>query len=152
MLRPFLLHCFVKELINMQSGILTRSPITLPVIRTISVLAAVSWGWFIVSNVRTQQFGFSLAILGVAAMFVLPVTVVAFIGLRWRTIALGVLCVLLIVMASAEGFAALEEFAFQQKYRALPLDAATVTQERQWPFAHHYLTYDPKSGLWQGGD
>ncbi len=120
--------------------------------RTIGVVIVLGWGWYSVAAFRTQQFGFSPAILGVAAVFVLPAAVLPFVGLRWRAVALGAAAALLAAVLAAEMFAAVEEAKFRQETRTLPPDAAVVVQMRQRPFAHHTLYYDPRSGQWGAGD
>lgn len=120
--------------------------------RTLGVLAVLGWGWYVVATFRTQQFGFSLAILGAAVAFVLPAAVLPFVGLRWRALALGAAATLLTAVGAAETFAAAEESNFLRANRRLPPDAAVVFQERQWPFTHHHLYYDPSSGRCGGGD
>ena len=129
-----------------------RHAATVRAARTIGVLAVLSWGWYSVAALRTQQFGFSAANLGVAAVFVLPAAVVPLVGLRWRHVALGAAATLLAVVLAAEVFAAVEESGFRRETRTLPPGAVVVVQARQWPFAHHTLYYDPGSGQWGAGD
>ena len=136
----------MRQLVSVQS----RG--TLLAARTLGVLAVLGWGWYIVAQFRTQQFGFSVSIIGAATLFVLPATVLPFVGLRWRALALGAVATLFVVVGAAEAFAAAEEFGFRRAHRTLPPDAAVVIQERQWPFTHHYMYYDPKLGHWGGGD
>jgi hypothetical protein len=114
--------------------------------------AVVGWGWYVVASFRTQQFGFSAAVLGVAAVFVLPVAVLPFVGLRWRAAGLGTGAVVLASLASAEAFAVLDEARFYREHRGRPAGAAVVCQDRQWPFSHHYMSFDPATGQWRGGD
>ena len=123
-----------------------------PSARTLGVLAVLCWGWYIISAFRTQQFGFSAAILGVAAIFVLPAAVLPLIGLRWRTVALGAAATVLAALLAAEVFAAVEESGFRRETQALPPGAAPVIQARHYPFAHHTMSYDPSSGHWGAGD
>ena len=136
----------------MHSHVITRSSTSLSVIRTIGAMIGIAWGWYITSSLRTQQFGFSFAIFSVAAIFVVPVVILAFIGLPWRTFVFGIFGVLLIVAGSVEAVATLEESVFRQKHNFLASNTAIVTQERLWPFSHHYMSYNPSSGIWSGGD
>jgi hypothetical protein len=136
----------------MQSRDSSGSSFLLRAVRVVGWLAAVGWGWYIVAAFRTQQVGFSAAILGVALVFVLPAAVVPFLGLRWRAVALGTVITMLVALGTAEAIADLEESGFRRKCQDLPVDAAMVFQERQWPFAHHHLFYDPSTGQWGGGD
>jgi hypothetical protein len=140
----------------MRSLILGRSRGAVFAARAIGVLAVLCWGWYIVAATRTQQFGFSAATLaasvGVAAAFVLPAAVLPFIGLRWRPVALGAAATVLAALLAAEAFAAAEESGFRRETQALPPDAAVMIQSRQWPFAHHTMSYDPGSSQWRAGD
>lgn len=140
----------------MRSLILGRSRGAVCAARTIGALAVLCWGWYIVAATRTQQFGFSAAtlaaILGVAAVFVLPAAVLSFLGLRWRVVALGAAATVLAALLAAEAFAAVEESSFRRETQALPPGSAVVIQARQWPFTHHTMSYDPSSGQWWAGD
>src|SRR5262245_49290986 len=103
-----------------------RSRVPLLAARAFGVLAVLGWGWYMVAMFRTQQFGFSVSVLGGATVFVLPAAVLPFAGLRLRALALGATATLLAAVGAAEAFAAWEESHFRREHRALPPDAAVV--------------------------
>ncbi len=123
-----------------------------PVLRALGVMGAVAWGWYIVALFRTTHFGFAPATLGLAALFVLPVAALVWLGTRRTTFLVGVMLVLFVSFLTAEGLAALEELHFQRRFEHLPPEALPVIQERSWPFDHHYLYYLPDTRSWGGGD
>jgi len=121
-------------------------------VRLIGVLAVVTWGWYIVALFRTQQFGFSMAVLAAPLLFVLPFAVVPFLGMNWRAAGVGIAGLMILVLTSAETYAALEESRFVREHRKLPANAGAVVQDRQWPFANHHLLFNPQTGECTGGD
>lgn len=118
-------------------------------LRVLGFLTALGWGWFIVAYFRTQQFGFSPTSFAVAAVFVLPVAVVPFLGRRWTSVAAGAVATVLLAVATAEVSAGLEEAGFR---RAQAANGPLVFRERHWPFGSHHLVYDPASGRFAAGD
>lgn len=124
--------------------------------RIVAIVMALGWGWYITLAFRTQQFGFSVGVLLAALIFVLPAALLPFLGLQWRTVAMGVALLLLLTIGSTEVMASLEERAFQQHIQSLASTLESndrpVVQPRQWPFAYHSLLFDPASGTWRATD
>jgi len=110
------------------------------------------WGWFILAQFRTQRFGFSFEVLLLAGMFVLPATLLPFLGLRPSTIGVGSVVLLLLTMALSEGMAGYEERRFRQEQAGVSTDAEWVFRDRQWPFSHHAMIYHPRTGHFSGAD
>ncbi len=136
----------------MGTGRSQYSRIALGALRLFALEVVIVFGWYLVGTFRTQQIGFSIATLFVTALLIAPVAVIPFVGLRWRSVVAGTAAVWLLTVLSVEMFAHAEESRFLRDYRSLPPAAASVFENRQWPFSDHYMCYDPATKQCSGGD
>lgn len=82
-------------------------------------------------------------------IFVAPPSILPFIGLGWRRIAVAVLAVCAGSFTIAEVFAQAQERLVVRRYGQVPTEEVSV--RRWWPFQHHDIFYDRKYG-WSGRD
>lgn len=117
------------------------------------MIVSLIWGMYWLTSWRTQYFGFSfggtLGLILLAAISVLPITVLAVLGLPWRKALARLTLALFVMVGFAETFAGIQEFQVVQEYGENP---GTWTSIARWPpFANHFIGYAPGYG-WMGGD
>ena len=122
------------------------------VLRALAVFLVLSWGWYILLQFRTQQFGFTWDVFPLGALFVLPATILPFLGLRLVSVGMGGVALLLATMALSEGFAGFEESRFRREQAGVSTESGWVCRDRRWPFSHHSMMYHPQSGRFFGSD
>lgn len=121
-------------------------------LRALAVFLVLCWGWYILAQFRTQRFGFSFEVLGIAALFVMPATILPFLGLRPGTVGMGGVALLVATMALSEGLAGFEESRFRREQAGVATESQWVCRDRRWPFSHHSMMYHPQSGRFFGSD
>lgn len=122
-------------------------------IQTGLMTASLFWGAYYLTVWRTTEFGFSvrqtISLILVAIISVLPVTVLAVLGLSWRKAILRLTLTLLVMVGCAEAFAGIQEFLVVQRYGENPSQQIFIAR---WPpFENHHIAYSPGYG-WIGGD
>lgn len=124
-----------------------------PDIQTAFMIVSLIWGMYWLTSWRTQDFGFSfggmLGLILLAAVSVLPITVLAVLGLPWRKAIIQLALALLIMVGFAETFAGIQEFSVVQRYGNDP--GKQIFIARWPPFENHHIGYSPGYG-WIGGD
>jgi hypothetical protein len=124
-----------------------------PDIQTAFMIVSLLWGMYWLTSWRTQDFGFSLrGTLGLAllaCLSVLPITVLAVLGLPWRKALSRLALALLIMIGFAEVFASTQEILVVQQ-RGDNSDKQ-IFIARWPPFENHFIGYSPGHG-WMGGD
>lgn len=117
------------------------------------MVASLIWGMYWLTYWRTQYFGFSpkgtLGLVLLAGLSVLPITVLAVLGLPRNKALFRLALALLVMVGFAESFAGIQELLIVQHYGEAPGDSTMIAR---WPpFADHHIAYSPGYG-WIGGD
>ncbi len=124
-----------------------------PNVQMAFLIVSLFWGMYWLTLWRTQEFGFSfrqmLDLILLAVVSVLPVTVIAILGLPWRKAILRLGLAVLLMVGFAETFARVQEFLVVRQYGNDP--GRQIFIARWPPFANHHIAYSPGYG-WIGGD
>lgn len=124
-----------------------------PDIQTAFMIVSLIWGMYFLTSWRTQDFGFSLrgtlGLVLLAILSVLPITVLAVLGLTWRKAIIRLALALLVIVGFAEIFAGVQEFLVLRQYGDNP--GKQIFVKRWAPFENHFISYSPGYG-WMGGD
>jgi hypothetical protein len=124
-----------------------------PDVQTAVMIVSLIWGMYWLTSWRTQDFGFSfggtLGLILLAVISVLPVTVLAVLGLPRRKAIIRLALALLVMVGFAETFAGIQELLVVQRYGDDP--GKQIFIARWPPFKNHHIGYSPGYG-WIGGD
>jgi hypothetical protein len=124
-----------------------------PSVQTAFMFVSLIWGMYWLTSWRTQDFGFTfrqtLGLILVAVVSVLPVTVLAVLGLPWRKAVMRLVLALLLMVGFAETFAGIQEFLVVKQYGNNP--GKQIFIARWPPFQNHHIGYSLGYG-WMGGD
>jgi len=82
----------------------------------------------------------------IAAIATVPFITATFFDSDWRRSVRRWLLVLFACVAISEAWALPQEVLFARRARARPTIEAT--EDRWWPFQHHYIGYDPAYGFY----
>lgn len=117
--------------------------------RCVATLAILIFGWWVVAGFRTQTIGFKSLDTHVltGVIFVLPLTLIPFVGYRASVVLKGSISLFAVILFVALLWASLEEYMVMQ---STPQDEQ-VRIQRWWPFESHELYYSPETG-WQAND
>lgn len=124
-----------------------------PDIQTAFMIVSLIWGMYCLTSWRTQDFGFSiggtLGLILFATVSVLPITVLAVLGLPWRKALLRLGLALFVMIGFAETFAGIQEILVVREYGENP--GKQIFIPRWPPFENNFIGYSPGYG-WMGGD
>lgn len=106
-------------------------------------------GWYLTSDwwlrsLRVLTFGSAFALVLMS-----PLSWVPFVGCSRRVIVAGMILIPFTASTSAEVFGRAQELTLLHQYGEKPSQKVYVN--RWWPFTHHAIAGDPKSG-WHGWD
>jgi hypothetical protein len=120
--------------------------------RWVGALLALAGAWFLLGYGRTQVLGFAPGTVLFGALFSLPLALLPWVGTGWRRALTRAALTVLVAGVAVEWRAQAEEHAFRQRHASRPAEAGVVAEGRAWPFSHHHLLYEPRTGFWGAGD
>lgn len=120
-------------------------------LRAIMIVIIGIYGWWMVAGFRTQTFGTDGLFKHIiaATIFVLPLSIVPFIGLKLKLLVKSTVFLFVTILLSALLWSSIEELIVMHN---TPLeDDKTIIIKRWKPFPHHDIVYSPEKG-WYAND
>jgi len=149
-LRLFKVRGFCKQTGDPVNQMKKRSRLW-TIVLALRVTVALGWSFLIALNFRGHYFGFGLGslgwVMGTVLFYGVPVSCLAFLGVRVRAFFLGVALVTGTAIAGAEVVAGLEEALFKNEVEGT---TEHTVRGRWWPFRSNHIGYS-SDGVWFAG-